>query len=287
MTRVSYVLPNVCEISQRGGLLNRWTLAKDLGCDYVEVPADLTKNSSEMDKTGLALGQFLGDEDIPKLYKSDSELPEELNYILHTEPSLVRHDGFGLAFQAPLLWNDENWRKRFAKMAVSISEFLNVPASVIEIHPGDKRNSFDDLLAGARSLLNLYAKEIHAEPLIMLENRTGQIVSTGDDIQRFWRLLVETNPEIRDKVGIVLDIQQLFTVTKKDFLKALGVIPPEAIRGLHIHRNHNVPRKGDAIPWEGVFERMKLIKNDIIINPEVLHKNWIEPTIRFCQGFLG
>jgi hypothetical protein len=287
MTRVSYVLPNVCEMSQRGGLLNRWTLAKDLGCDYVEVPADLTKNRSEMDKTGLALGQFLGDEDIPKLYKSDSDLPEELNYILHTEPSLVRHDGFGLAFQAPLLWNDENWRKRFAKMAVSISEFLNVPASVIEIHPGDKRNSFDDLLAGARSLLNLYAKEIHAEPLIMLENRTGQIVSTGDDIQRFWGLLVETNPEIRDKVGIVLDIQQLFTVTKKDFLKALDVIPPEAIRELHIHRNHNVPRKGDAIPWEGVFERMKLIKNDIIINPEVLRKNWIEPTIRFCQGFLG
>jgi hypothetical protein len=113
----------------------------------------------------------------------------------------------------------------------------------------------------------------------MLENRIGQIVSTGDDVECFWRLLVETSPEMKDKVGIVLDVQQLFTVTKKDFLKALDSIPPEAIRGLHIHRNHNIPRKEDMIPWERFFERIELVKNEIKINPEVLRKNWIEPTI--------
>jgi hypothetical protein len=191
-----------------------------------------------------------------------------------------------LAFQAPLVWNSEDWRKRFAKMAVSTSRFLNVPASVIEVHPGDRRNSFQDLIAGARSLLSLYAHEMHTQPLILLENRTGQIVSTGDDIKRFWGLLVETSPETRDQSGIVLDIQQLFTVTKKDFLKQLDAIPLEAIKGLHIHHNHNVPRREDKIPWESVFDRIKLVKNDIIINPEVLRKNWIDPTIRFCEGFL-
>jgi len=57
--KIQYVYPNVSGISQRGGLLERWNLAKQNGCDLIEVPADFVKNKTEIEKTGLNLGEFL------------------------------------------------------------------------------------------------------------------------------------------------------------------------------------------------------------------------------------
>ena len=50
MVKVSYVYPNVSGILQRGGLLERWKLAKKLGCTYIEIPADFIKNKTEIKK---------------------------------------------------------------------------------------------------------------------------------------------------------------------------------------------------------------------------------------------
>jgi hypothetical protein len=172
-------------------------------------------------------------------------------------------------------------------MVASISRFMNFPASAIEIHPGDARNTYNDLIAGMMILFDQYARIMHSEPLILLENRTGQIISNGSEIASFWKLLVETSPELKGKVGIVLDVQQLFTVTRKGFLKALDTIPLEAIRGLHIHHKHGIPRKEDIIPWDRVFNKIRLAKDGIIINPEVLRKSWVEPTIMFCKESLA
>ena len=178
MVSVSYVFPNVAGIPQRSGLMKRWVLAKNLGCDYVEVPADFVKNQTEIDKTGLELGDFLTKDAVAELYEQDRDVPKELKYILHTEPSLVRHDGYGIRYQAPLKWHDKEWRGQVVSMTLSISKFFSKPAAIIEIHPGDKRNSFEDLVESMRLLVDKYDAEFKVKPLILLENRTGQFISS-------------------------------------------------------------------------------------------------------------
>jgi hypothetical protein len=69
---VSYVYPNVSGISQRGGLLERWRLAKNVGCEYIEVPADFVKNRREMELTRLSLGRPLTETAIACLYTKDT-----------------------------------------------------------------------------------------------------------------------------------------------------------------------------------------------------------------------
>ncbi len=102
MADISYVYPNVSGIQQRGGLVDRWQLAKELRCSYVEVPADFIKNKTEIEKTGLNLGDFLTEKAIAALYSEATNVPRKLKYIIHTEPSLARKDGYGITHQAPL-----------------------------------------------------------------------------------------------------------------------------------------------------------------------------------------
>lgn len=136
MVKVSYVFPNVCEIRQRGGLLERWKLAESLACQYIEMPADLIKGRDEENRTGLNVGDFLSEQAIHELYVRDNENPENLKYILHTEPSLVREDGYGVQCQTKLKWYDKEWVGKLVKMIISICSFFGRPASIIEIHPG-------------------------------------------------------------------------------------------------------------------------------------------------------
>ena len=81
MVKVSYVYPNVSGIVQRGGLLERWKLAKKLGYAYIEIPADFVKNKTQIKKTGLKLGSFLNESAIHILYKKDYRIPQELKFI--------------------------------------------------------------------------------------------------------------------------------------------------------------------------------------------------------------
>lgn len=39
MATPSFVYPNVSGITQRGGLSERWFLARELGCEFIEMPA--------------------------------------------------------------------------------------------------------------------------------------------------------------------------------------------------------------------------------------------------------
>ena len=135
MVYVSYVYPNVCEIKQRGGLLERWQLATKLKCKYIEIPCDLIKNKTEEEKTKLLIGHFLTNEAIEALYTKDSYQPSNLKYILHTEPSLPRIDSYGLPHQVPLQWYNNEWVNKYTKMMISLSKFFKYPPSIIEIHP--------------------------------------------------------------------------------------------------------------------------------------------------------
>ena len=283
MVNVSYVYPNVSGITQRGGLLERWKLAENLGCVYIEVPADFIKNKTEIEKTDLDLGYFLNEPAITVLYKKDYKIPQELKYILHTEPSLRRNNGYGISYQAPLKWYNREWLEKFVCMVISISKFLGIPATVIEIHPGDKRNSFEDIIMSITFLLDRYNEEFKIEPLILIENRTGQFISSGKDISSFWRFLSANNPDLEEKTGIVLDVQQLYTVTKKNFLREFEMIPIEALKGFHIHSKHRTPDLSNEIPWERVFDRISNMNGNTIINPEIHHKNKVKDAIKFCE----
>jgi len=280
------VSPSCKGIHQRGGLLERWKLARELKCDYIEIPSDFIKNKTEIECTGKRLGEFLTKEDITILYERDSNLSPEIKYILHTEPSLPRNDGYGISHQAPLEWHSNEWVQRLTDMIISLSQFFGLPASAIEIHPGDKRNSFQNVMTSIESLLSKYKSKMDSEPLILLENRTGQFISNGKEIKLFWDYLIKEYPHIKNKMGVVLDIQQLYTSTKKHFLEELKEIPLESIKGFHIHTKHRKPKLSDEIPWKKVFEIISKINHDVIINPEIHHKNRIKDTIQFCKNML-
>lgn len=286
MVKVSYVYPNVSGILQRGGLLERWKLAKKLGCTYIEIPADFIKNKTEIKKTGLKLGSFLNELAIHILYKKDYKIPQELKYILHTEPSLLRNDSYSILYQPPLEWYNEVWVKKFVCMVISISKFFGIPPTIIELHPGDRKNSFEDILKSIMFLLDKYNEVFGVEPLILIENRTRQFISNGRDINRFWKFLSANYRDLKKKVGIVLDIQQLYTVTKENFQREFEMVPLEALKGFHIHYKHRVPDLSDEIPWKLVFDRISNMKSNIIINPEIHHKNKVKDAIEFCEGML-
>ncbi|MGD0661875.1 MAG: hypothetical protein ABSD38_27770 [Syntrophorhabdales bacterium] len=249
------------------------------------MPADFIKNKTEVTRTGLSLGSPLSDSAVSQLYEAGSSLSQELKYILHTEPSLPRRDGYGLSNQAPIKWYDPDWTAALAEMVVSIGRQLGLPPAVIEIHPGDRRNSIDHVFRSAKVIMKSCEDAFSVRPLVMLENRTGQFLSTGRELAEFGRRVWEDN-ELISHLWIVLDMQQLFTVTRGRFLDEIKEIPREFIRGVHIHRKHQVPRESDEIPWAEVFSWISGIPGDILINPEVHHGTWAAETIEFCKSMM-
>ncbi len=142
---LSFVFPNLSDIQQRGGLASRLELARDLGCEYLEIPADFIKNKSEVERTGLEMGSPLTPAAIAELYDAEAG-PTPLPYILHTEPSLSRMDAYGVRSQARLCWYDTGWVEALIEMIVGIAEQLSAAPAAVEIHPGDRRNCEKDLV---------------------------------------------------------------------------------------------------------------------------------------------
>ena len=245
------------------------------------MPADFIKNKTEMKLTGLELGCPLTNRAITSLYELGSP-SRDLAYILHTEPSLSRSDGYGLACQVPLRWHTPEWVFSLIEMLIFIAHHLSLPPAVIEIHPGDKRNSINDIINAVRLILHRFNYEFAASPLILLENRTGQFLSSGQELASFAKLIAKEE-DLKSTVGIVLDIQQLFTSTKSRFSNELNAIPRESIKGLHIHTKHRTPSISDPIPWKKVFSWVRQVAGNIIINPEVHHRKQVSETIRFCE----
>jgi len=282
--QATYVYPNTCEIPQRGGLLSRWKLLANSEFSVIEVPADFIKNNSEEVKTGLSVTDFLSEKAIETLYNKGDNIPSELQYILHTEPSLPRTDHYQIVTQPLLKWYDKQWVEKLCEMTLNISKFLSKPPFAIEIHPGDNRNKYSDICEAANFLIERYFAELKVRPLILLENRTGQFISKGSDISCFWKLLKQNYTFLEDKVGIVLDIQQLFTVTRKQFEEQFEKIPFDAIKGVHIHSKHKAPKSSDEIPWVAVFEKLSKIAKNLIVNPEVSHRSDIQRTLDFWKN---
>jgi len=281
---ISYVFPNISTFNRngRGGLHQRYEIAEAHGCSFIEVPADFIKNKTEVQLTGKELGSILSAQDIQRLYETGTP-SKEIKYILHTEPQLSRRNEKGSTCTPQLKWNDRKWVQDFANMAVAISKRFGVPPAGIEIHPGGRNNSYSDIVLSITTIRESFEKSFNSIPFVVLENRTGQFVSNGQQILELWRALLFENQNLRKHVGIVLDIQQLYTVTKNDFLSQLGYIPHESIKGLHIHCRHRTPSVEDDIPWVKVFTWLGEIEHEIFVNPEVHHHSHAKDTISFCN----
>jgi hypothetical protein len=171
-------------------------------------------------------------------------------------------------------------------MLLFIAWHFSVPPAAIEIHPGDARNSIDDIINAVRFIKRSFREEFATGPLILLENRTEQFLSTGHGLAMFASRIAQED-DLKSTVGIVLDIQQLFTRTKSNFLDELHAIPTGSVKGLHIHSRHRTPSKSDPIPWRDVFSWMKEIPHGVIINPEVHHRKQVHKTIQLCEAMMG
>jgi hypothetical protein len=272
---ISYVFPNTADIRQRGGLDVRRKLAESAGCSFVEIPADLIKNESEVTATGQDFCTFLTRQSIEKIYTATQNKSGTTPYILHTDPALNK--------LVRLQWNEPVWTEKFVRMITNISDFLGIPPAKVEIHPGDRGNSCADIVRGVKAIQAGYQDAFGCVPEILLENRTGQFISQGTQIAGLWDHIMQHNPELADSFGIVLDLQQLFTVTREKFLPSFYKIPSACLKGFHIHRLHRPPAVGDGIPWPEVFSRIASLGHDVIINPEVHHNNQVAGVIGFCE----
>ena len=292
MPEVSYVYPNLSQVylkskTMRGGLSERWTLAKEIGCAFIELPGTLIKNKTEERITSLDIGDFLSPKEISILYTRDDEIPEGLKYILHTEPSLSKPNRYGRRITPPINWHDEKWASKYLDMILEITSYLDHPPSVIEIHPGYQNNCFEDVVSFILMILDAYENENGNVPLILLENRTEQFISRGRDIKEYWKYVNQDHPNLVDNSGIVLDVQQLFTKTRGSFVDEFLMIPDDCLKGFHIHTNHKWPKLNDEIPWRFVFGKIREIDHNILINPEIHQKGRVSQVIKFCNDLLA
>ena len=287
MPDADYIYPNVTEVAQRGGLLERWRLAEPLGCTYIEVPADFIKNKTEVERTGQDIGSMLGRSSIEHLYEQDADIPGSLRYLLHTEPAIPRRDQHGRLVLADLRWRDPEWVIALGDMLLEIEDFLGIPPDIIEIHPGGRKNTHADIAMAMHTLIAAHQNAFGVKPLVLLENHTDQSISTGNQIRAFWAVLTELHPDIAGSAGIALDPWQFYAATREDFLGSLRQVPPGALQAFHIHTDLNPPSATDGMPWPQVFSVIGSLPERPCIKPVVYQKSRVARAIAFCDEMLA
>ncbi len=113
----------------------------------------------------------------------------------------------------------------------------------------ERLNSDGDLVRAMLSLRDACSNAFGTVPAVLLENRTEQFIRDGTSIAGFWSSLLSAAPGLEEDSGIVLDVQQLFTLTGTRLLENLAIIPPDSTRAFHIHTKHGTPTPADLIPW--------------------------------------
>lgn len=287
MPGADYIYPNVTEAAQRGGLLERWHLAEQLGCSYIEIPADFIKNQTEIERTGQEVGSMLTRSSVELLYEQDTDLPDTLRYLLHTEPAIPRKDRYGRQMTANLRWRDPDWVVAFGDMLLEIEDYLGVPPEIIEIHPGDRRNTHSDIVTAMHTLIGSHWSAFGVEPLVLLEHHKDQGISTGSQIKAFWTALKRIHPEMAGLAGIALDPWHLHAAAREDFAGALDEIPPDSLRAFHIHSDLRPPSVSDEVPWPQVFPLIGSLPGRPLIKPVVYQKSRVPAAIAFCEEMLA
>ncbi len=285
MGEAEYVYPNVTEMEQRGGLLDRWYSAVSLSCSVVEVPADLIKNKTEVEHTGQNIGAFLTRSSIELLYRQDRSVPVDLRYTFHTDPSLPRTDRHGRRIVPQLRWHDRDWVNGYLEMLLGIADQLGASPYAIEIYPGDRKNTGAHILRAMVVVSGAFENAFGAAPLLLLVNRADQSLFTGSQIRSFWTNLTANSPEIADTAGIALNVRELHAAMGDEFLTALDTIPPESLRAFHIRGGREPPGMA-GIPWVRVFAYIHGLPRDYFIKPDVYQRSRVEGVVGFCREML-
>ena len=288
---IIYTFPNLSNIKQRGNIdsrvdyINKTFNTADF--KIVEVPADLIKNLTEEIKTGLQPCSFLDNNSVSKLYDKSFM---KYNYILHTEPELPRTK-CSKRTMPHLSWYDRDWLNNFINHIFSIIDYFEQLPYAIEIHPGlaqNRKNNYESYTRAIEFIYRGFVEKYNNRPLLLIENRTNSFIKSGEDIKNFWEKFVSLTPELAKDVGIILDIQQLFTSCKFDFKNQINKIPLDSIKGFHIHRLHRTPKKDDGIEWQYVFDKIKQVEmqKTIILLAEVHRENDLIEAYKFCKNYL-
>ncbi|MEM5815525.1 MAG: hypothetical protein QXL14_00555, partial [Candidatus Aenigmatarchaeota archaeon] len=166
-------------------------------------------------------------------------------------------------------------------------DFLEVKPYAIEIHPGkSQRNNIKVFSKAIKRLYDAYKNRYNEKVLIFIENRTRQYIQDGEDINDFWMLFKNRYPNLTGNVGIILDIQQLYTVTQDNFISEFEKIPQDSLFGLHIHTRHRTPSIDDKIPWKFISTNLK--QNRLFhILPEFIVSRILKKTYLFCKETLN
>lgn len=197
-----------------------------------------------------------------------------------------------------------NWLREFIDHIFSIVDFFGITPYAVEIHPGkfgDGQNSIQALSRAINIIHTEYERKYGTKILIFIENRTNQCIQDGNDIDEFWEYFMSEYPHLTHITGIILDIMQFFTSTKKyglDFKSEFSKIPIDSLMGVHIHGRHNgrrgfahqVPVADDQLPWEYISKQIKNLgteKRPLHVLPEVHHVKHVEKTFEFCKNYLS
>lgn len=124
---------------------------------------------------------------------------------------------------------------------------------------------------------------------MVLENRNGSIVETGRQLREFWMAMEDYSEDVCRSCGIVLDLSVLFNTALRrgeSYPGYLDNVPAGGIKGIHVHTLHKAPSASDPVPWDLAFAKVKQIKHDFFINPEIHHKNKVGQTIAFCKEMM-
>ena len=122
-----------------------------------------------------------------------------------------------------------------------IARHMGLPPTMIEIHPGKKPNTNQYIAESAIKLFNNFKDEFKVKPTILIENRTGHVISNGTQMKEFWEYLIKNYPLYRKYIGFVVDFRTMYTQISKDysnnvnshFINSIKMIPDESVKGCH------------------------------------------------------
>lgn len=285
MARVHFVYPNVTELKQRGGLIERWERARNARCDIVEVPADLIKNKTEVERTGQDVGAFLTQSSIELLYQRDRPVPADLKYSLHTDPSIPRNDRHGRRIVPPLRWHDPAWVSAYADMLLGLSDYLGTSPHAVEIYSGDRKNTVADIVRAIAVLSGAYLDALGSSPIFLLVNRAEQAVFSETQLRSFWLHLTDHCPDIETFAGVALDIRQFRIAKGDESTAAFARIFPESLKGFHMPAGPREPGNESTF-WDSVSATMLSLRHEFFVKPDVIQQSRVEDGVRFAAGML-
>lgn len=286
MNTIDYVFPNIIHPGNRGGLAERWDLAKQHECRYIEMPAPFVHTKTEKDLTGQSYGELLTSDTISLLYTKGSNLPDDVEYILNTDPGF---DTTGSGYTPKYLkWYDRMWVEAYARMLTDLAGHLGKVPHTIEIHPGSPKNTAADYVLAMNILRTVFEERTGQMPDIVLENLTVSHVHSGVQLAEIGELLEITNPDLGESCGFVVDISGIWTANrqkKEAYPVPFDAIPTGAVKGLHVHLKHQpLDEAEDPAFWACFREWMSSIDYPIFINPEIHTMGDFLELYPYCQG---